>query len=67
MTNIVTPQLKQMNSAFQLFAANANQVKSCLRCKYSAVKHISIDKAWNKQQMYRDSLNAHNISKFDLH
>jgi len=23
--------------------------KSCLRCKYSAVKHISIDKAWNKQ------------------
>jgi len=25
-----------------------SQVKSYLRCKYSAVKHISIDKAWNK-------------------
>jgi len=24
-----------------------SQVKSCLHCKYSAVKHISIDKAWN--------------------
>jgi len=25
------------------------KVKSCLRCEYSAIKHISIDKAWNKQ------------------
>jgi len=24
-------------------------VKSCLHCKCSAVKHISIDKVWNKQ------------------
>jgi len=31
------------------------QVKSCLRCKYSAVKHISIDKAWNKQHRLGES------------
>jgi len=30
-------------------SSQASQVKSYLRCKYSAVKQISIDKAWNKQ------------------
>ena len=31
------------------YKPNSSQVKSCLRCKYSPEKHISIDKAWNKQ------------------
>jgi len=32
------------------------QVKSCLRCKYSAVKHISFDKALNKQHRLGERL-----------
>ena len=34
---------------FFCFAGTASQVKSCLHCKYSEVKHMSINKACNKQ------------------
>jgi len=48
------------------------QVKSCLRCKYSAVKHISIDKAWNKQhrlgeRQLKQSLTEAQQTKFYAH
>ena len=38
-----------MDNHENVLSGNPAQVMSCLRCKYSAVKHISTNKAWNKQ------------------
>ena len=55
------------------FCEKTVEVKSCLRYKYSAVKHISTDKAWNKQhrlseRWLKQSLkpSLHSLSSFNI-